>query len=97
MAAAQVSMDAVAQHQELTGKPELWKGRENKPEDSRSLLHASKNGQVHGHFRYYFMATNNKPGLTDYYANALGGGIKFETAPFRGFQLGISGFFVFNS
>jgi hypothetical protein len=96
MAVAQGSMDAVAQHQELTGKPELWKGRENKPEDSRSLLHAFKNGQVHGHFRYYFMATNNKPGLTDYYANALGGGIKYETAPFRGFQLGVSGFFVFN-
>ena len=42
------------------------------------------------------MATQNKNKLTDYYANAVGGGIKFETAKFKNFQLGLSGFFVFN-
>ena len=91
-----VLMTASAQHQELQGKPELWRGHQNQTEDTSSLLYAFKKGQVHGHFRYYFMTTNNKPGLSDYYANAAGGGIKYETAPFKGFQLGVSGFFVFN-
>lgn len=85
-----------AQHQEVTEKPTLWKGKEKFAADSTSLLHAFKNGQMHGHFRYYFMATDNATGLTDYYANAVGGGIKYETARLSGFQLGVSGFFIFN-
>ena len=43
------------------------------------------------------MATDNKKGLTDYYAQAIGGGLKYETAPFKGFQAGIGGFFIFNN
>lgn len=87
---------AYAQHQEVPEKPQLWKGKENLTEDTTSILHAFKKGQMHGHFRYYFMHTNNKAGLSDYYANAAGGGIKYETARFKGFQFGVSGFFVFN-
>lgn len=94
--AAMMSFNAPAQHQEIPGKPALWKGKEQHTEDTTSLLYAFKKGQLHGHFRYYFMATDNARGLSDYYANAVGGGIKFETALFRGFQFGVSGFFVFN-
>jgi hypothetical protein len=36
------------------------------------------------------MGTDNETGLTDYYANALGGGLKFETAKFHNFQIGVS-------
>lgn len=85
-----------AQHQELNEKPGVWKNGEKEQEDTTSILHAFKKGKVHGHFRYFFMATDNASGLTDYYANAAGGGIKYETAPFKKFQLGISGFFAFN-
>lgn len=84
-----------AQHQEVNEKPGLWKEKENIT-DSTSLLSAFRRGQVSGHFRYFFMATQNKDDLTDYYANAVGGGIRFETAKFKNFQLGVSGFFVFN-
>jgi hypothetical protein len=28
----------------------------------------SKNGNFSGHFRYFFMGTDNETGLTDYYA-----------------------------
>jgi hypothetical protein len=42
------------------------------------------------------MSTENEKGLTDYYANAAGGGIRFESAPFHGFQIGVSGFYIFN-
>ena len=96
MAIVYTGLTASAQHQDVPGKPELWRGKQNQTEDTTSLLHAFKKGQMHGHFRYYFMATDNKAGLSDYYANAVGGGIKYETAPFKRFQFGVSGFFVFN-
>lgn len=86
----------LAQHQELNEKPGLWKEKQNKNVDSNSLASVFRKGKLHGHFRYYFMHTDNASGLTDYYANAIGGGIKFETAPYKGFQLGISGFFAYN-
>ncbi len=85
-----------AQHQEVNEKPDMWKGQISQTEDTTSLLRAFKNGQFQGHFRYYFMATDNDKNLTDYYANAAGGGIRFETAKFHGFQFGVSGFYIFN-
>ncbi len=88
-------MTVSAQHQELGEKPGLWKEKESVT-DSTSILSAFRRGTFSGHFRYFFMATQNKGDLTDYHANAVGGGIKFETGRFKNFQVGISGFFVFN-
>ena len=85
-----------AQHQELGEKPSIWQEKSKQKSDSTSLLHAFRNGTMHGHLRYFFMATDNTKTLSDYYANAVGGGIKFETAKVKGFQLGMSGFFTFN-
>lgn len=86
---------SMGQHQEISEKPGLWKEKE--PEtDTTSILSAFRKGKVNGHFRYFFMATGNREGLTDYYAHAAGGGIKFETGRFKNFQVGISGFFAFN-
>ncbi len=84
-----------AQHQELGEKPGLWKEKESET-DSTSLLSAFRRGTFSGHFRYFFMATQNNGNLSDYHANAAGGGIRFETGRFKNFQAGISGFFVFN-
>lgn len=88
------SVRSFSQHQEIGEKPSIWK--EKNTGDSNSLVHAFKHGTVKGHFRYFFMATNNDKGLADYHAHATGGGLKFETARVKGFQLGISGFFTFN-
>ena len=77
---------AVAQHQEVNEKPGLWKEKESEA-DSTSILSAFRRGTVSGHLRYYFMSTNNKADLSDYYAHAVGGGIKFETGKFKNFQL----------
>lgn len=90
-----ISFTGFAQHQEINEKPGLWKEKENET-DTTSILSAFRNGTFSGHFRYYFMSTDNKKGLTDYYANAVGGGIKFETGKFKNFQVGVSGFFVYN-
>ena len=69
---------------------------ENNGTNATSLLNAFKTGSVKGHFRYFYMATDNQNKLTDYYANAAGGSLKFETAKFYGFQLGLSGYYTFN-
>ncbi len=85
-----------AQHQEVSEKPDMYKGKQVQTVDTTSLLSAFKRGHVNGHFRYFFMVTDNKAGLTDYYANAAGGGIRYETAGFHGFQFAVSGFYTFN-
>ncbi len=90
-----LSFHLFAQHQEVNERPGLWKEKEMET-DSTSLLSAFKRGHASGHLRYFFMSTQNKGDLTDYHANAVGGGIKFETARFKNFQIGVSGFFVFN-
>ncbi len=85
-----------AQHQEVSEKPDMYKGKQAQTIDTTSLLSAFKRGHFNGHFRYFFMATDNKTGLTDYYAHAAGGGIRYETAKFHGFQFAVSGFYTFN-
>lgn len=85
-----------AQHQELGENPALWKEKKDPGSDTSSLLSAFKRGHMQGHFRYFFIVTDNARGYNDYYAHAIGGGIKFETAPFHGFRFGVSGFFAFD-
>ncbi|XZF14805.1 OprD family outer membrane porin [Chitinophagaceae bacterium MMS25-I14] len=63
---------------------------------AQNLKHFFAGGKVTGLIRYYFMATDNAPGLSDYHAHAIGGGVKYETAVFHGFRLGIGTFSVFN-
>lgn len=85
-----------AQHQELSEKPEMYKGKQAPAVDTTTLLSAFKRGHFNGHFRYFLMMTQNQKGLTDYYANAAGGGLRYETAKFHGFQFAVSGFYTFN-
>jgi len=90
------SVAGLAQHDPYSGPQ--WRGSKNKHRDadSTSLLFAFRQGEFHGHFRNFFMATLNEKDLSDYYANAIGGGLRYETAPFKGFQLAISGYFIHN-
>jgi len=64
--------------------------------DTSTLQAFFRNGEFYGHARYYFMATDNEANLKDFYANAFGMGIGYETGKFKGFQIGISGFFIYN-
>jgi outer membrane porin, OprD family len=86
----------VGQHQEVGEKPASWKGNNAEIADSNAAIYAFKKGRLDGHLRYFFCATDNNGRLSDYFANAAGGGIRFETAKFHGFQFAVSGFFVFN-
>jgi hypothetical protein len=85
-----------SQHHDLSEKPIMWKGKQHQTQDSSSLLHAFKTGIVHGHFRHFTSTTINKGALSDYYANAIGGGIRYETNSFHHFQFAVSGFYFFN-
>jgi len=85
-----------AQITEQPDKNLVYRGQYIKPGDTTSLLYALKKGQFDGHFRYFFMSTQNEKGLTDYYANAVGGGIRYESGRFHNFQFAMSGFSIFN-
>ena len=87
---------SLSQHQEVHTSPHLWKGKKSVAEDSTSLLFAFKHGKVHGNLRYFFMATENQDRLTDAYANAAGGGLFYESAAYKGFQMGVGGYFIYN-
>ncbi len=83
------------QHQEVNDKPEIWKNQEASG-DTQKLMDVFKRGHISGHFRSFFMNTQNAGALKDDYALAMGGGLKFESKTLYGFQLGLSGVYVFN-
>lgn len=59
--------------------------------DSSSLRFALTHGKVQGQFRSFAMATDNAPGLSDDIAQVAGLSMRYETAPFHGFQLAAGG------
>ena len=85
-----------AQHQEVPEKPKMWKGKSTKFYDTGAISKAFQYGVMQGHFRYFSMFTDNQAQLSDYYALAGGGGIRYETAPYHGLQFAVSGFYIFN-
>ncbi|MBI1341619.1 MAG: outer membrane porin, OprD family [Terrimonas sp.] len=64
--------------------------------DTSTLKEFFSRGKFSAQVRTVFMNTVNKGALRDYSALAFGAGLGYETASFKGFQLGFSGFFVFN-
>lgn len=64
--------------------------------DTSSLLHSLLKGKWSGQARYFFMATDNRHPLTDYYAHAAGLQAKYATAEYNNFSAGISGGMVVN-
>lgn len=87
-----VSMIAVGQPLPTPHHTEL----DRTSKDTNTLQHILRGGTFYGHARYFFMGTDNKAGLSDYFANAIGMGIGYETGKIKGFQLGLSGFFIYN-
>ncbi len=91
--AAALSLPAVAQQQNYADTtaqcPQL-------AIDSTSLLHALKAGRLQGDVRYFFMSTQNQPGLTDYYAHAGSIRLRYESAGFRGFHVAVGVYNIFN-
>lgn len=65
--------------------------------DTNTLNHFFEKGRFYGHARSYMSGTFNQADLTDYHAWGIGAGIGYETPKFfKHFQVGLSGFFMFN-
>lgn len=67
-----------------------------KSDSIRSVQQWLKSSDWHFHSRSFFMSTINEGRLKDDYALAQGAGIGLLTKSFKGFQLGLSGYFIFN-
>jgi hypothetical protein len=84
----------------LTAQISLWAQLHDNPShgDTCGSLRSRliRYGLFHAHARSFFMATDNKSPLSDYWAWGLGAGIGYETPEWKGFQLGVTGFFIFN-
>lgn len=74
----------------------VWKTREKADFDTNSLWHAFKAGKVAGHIRQFSMATINQGNGPDYFAAAVGAGIRYQSASFHRFQVTLSGFLIHN-
>lgn len=72
-----------------------------KDAEKDSITHTLKefcgNGHVYGHFRNYFMATINRGKFSDYWTNATGGALGYESAVWKGFQFGFKGIFTYQT
>lgn len=54
------SANAIAQHQEITAKPDMWKGKQENSVDTSSLLYAFKSGCINP----LILGLNDVKGLT---------------------------------
>lgn len=72
---------------------EFVKGGNN----ASSLKDFCGKGHIHGHFRNYFMYTVNEGQLLDYWSNAMGGALAYESAIWKGFQFGVKGIFSYRT
>ncbi len=86
-----------AQHQDLHEKPKIWLADNSNAGDSTTLLSAFKSGSINGHFRFFHSSIRNQGDLSDYHANAIGGGLRYESGSFHGLRVGVSGFYIFNA
>lgn len=89
------SLAVYSQHHEGEAEaiPSIY--NEAVPNDSlKRLLHDM--GKFEGHFRTYFMTTLNQGDEPDYYALAAGGGLAYYSPVIKHFQIGISGFIIYN-
>jgi len=54
-----------------------------------TLINSIKNGKISGYWRNYFMATDNAGNGQDWYALATGGLLKYQTADYKHFSIGL--------
>lgn len=60
----------------------------------KNILHNT--GTFEGHLRNFFMTTTNYGDYPDYFAMGVGGGLGYYSPIIKGFQVGLSGFIIYN-
>ncbi len=71
--------------------------QDHTPSEEKNALHYFSNGILTGQMRDFSMVTINKNELSDFYANAIGTSIHYETLPFKGFSVALNGIFVYRT
>ncbi len=64
--------------------------------DSLNLLQPISKGKTSLLARYYYSSTDNAKNYTDYFANGIAAGIKYQSAFYKNFQLNTSAHFIYN-
>lgn len=80
----------------VKGQDKLHQIQTKQSTDSVCLKDCINKAHWSAHTRTFFMSTQNEGGLKDDYALGFGAGIGLITKPIRGFQVGVSGFFIYN-
>ena len=65
--------------------------------EEENVLHYFSSGILTGQIRDFSMSTMNHDELSDFYANAIGASIHYETLPFEGFSVALNGIFVYRT
>lgn len=65
--------------------------------DTFNLAEHFSHGHVNGHLRNFFMSTINEGPAKDYYTNASGMSLHYESLPFYGFLFEVKGIFTFQT
>lgn len=64
---------------------------------NRTISDVFRHGHLHGHIRNMYMHTINDGELQDYWANATGGALRYETGIYKNFSAGVKGIFTYNT
>lgn len=65
--------------------------------DTLNLAQHFSKGHVSGHFRNFLMSTINQGPLKDYWTNAMGMSLHYQSLPFKGFEFEMKGIFTFQT
>lgn len=78
----------------------LYAQDENKNEDKTEINNIKElfsKGKTKGNLRNFFMTTINEGSLRDYWTNAVGGSLHYQSASWKGFQFGLEGVFRYKA
>jgi len=86
-----ISVSALGNNKDTTNQtPGFYK-------DTFNLAQHFSKGHVKGHVRNFFMNTINEGSLRDYWTNAIGMSLHYESLPFYGFMFEMKGIFTFQT
>jgi hypothetical protein len=71
-------------------------GQQTETADSLRQIFQQKYGTFQGHVRSFFMSTTNHNDYPNYYALAVGAGLAYYSPIIKNFQIGFSGFTIYN-
>lgn len=93
---ATIAFASSAQHHDpkWSAKRVLLDKRSLENDSLKNILHNT--GIFEGHIRNFFMSTINHSDYPDYYALGVGGGLGYYSPIIKGFQVGMSGFIIYN-